>query len=339
MIKRANIQWSAKTLTNQVNKGNVIFDNAIQRASVWKNDRDSLLIHSMITGYPIPAMYFMKNDEKYDSMDGKQRSLAVTRFINGEYRLCDNFPDISNEQGEEYDCSGMSYNELPEFAQDAIRDYSFTIYYFEDLTEEERDIMFQRLNGGKPLTAVELTRVKAKSLEKFQEMAKHELVNKSISEKAKLGYNDEQLCFQAWAICFAENVSFDTGTFRPIIENADVEWGEVAKINACFDLILKTYKDFDQDDKNERKVSKRFITRTHIVSLVRAAYEALEKEYDKEKYIAFAKKFFSGTKRASINDIYNDACGAGSARRDKVNKRITTILEALSAFMEEKEVI
>jgi len=34
--------------------------------------------------------------------------------------------------------------------------------------------MFFRLNNGKPLTAIELTRVKAKSLDKIKELGKKE---------------------------------------------------------------------------------------------------------------------------------------------------------------------
>jgi len=51
MLKKANIQWSAKTLTNQIQKGNVLFECAIQRGYVWDNAKNSLLIHSLIEGY------------------------------------------------------------------------------------------------------------------------------------------------------------------------------------------------------------------------------------------------------------------------------------------------
>ena len=53
MLKKANIQWSGKTLRNQIEKGQVSFDCAVQRNPVWDMSRKSLLIHSMIEGYPI----------------------------------------------------------------------------------------------------------------------------------------------------------------------------------------------------------------------------------------------------------------------------------------------
>ncbi|MDU1961675.1 MULTISPECIES: hypothetical protein [Enterocloster] len=48
MLKKANIQWSGKTLRNQIEKGQVSFDCAVQRNPVWDVSRKSLLIHSML---------------------------------------------------------------------------------------------------------------------------------------------------------------------------------------------------------------------------------------------------------------------------------------------------
>lgn len=45
MLKKANIQWSGKTLRNQIEKGQVSFDCAVQRNPVWDMSRKSLLIH------------------------------------------------------------------------------------------------------------------------------------------------------------------------------------------------------------------------------------------------------------------------------------------------------
>ncbi len=52
-MQRFNINWTAKTLVGQMDKGRVNFDNAVQRSLVWDNDKKSLLIHSMTYGYAI----------------------------------------------------------------------------------------------------------------------------------------------------------------------------------------------------------------------------------------------------------------------------------------------
>ena len=50
-MQRFNINWTAKALVNQMEKGKVNYDNAVQRNLVWDVEKKSLLIHSMIYGY------------------------------------------------------------------------------------------------------------------------------------------------------------------------------------------------------------------------------------------------------------------------------------------------
>lgn len=223
MLKKANIQWSGKTLRNQIEKGQVSFDCAVQRNPVWDVSRKSLLIHSMIEGYPIPPFYFARRDDgKYDALDGQQRSLAIKGYLDGEFPLSEDMPAVTDENGYPVIITGMMFPELPEWAQDNIKDYSLTIYYFEGITEEEIAELFFRINNGKPLTCVELTRVKAKSILKFQEIAKHEMIAGAITEAGKRRYNDENVAMQAWALCFSDCRDFTTKGFRPLIESAAV---------------------------------------------------------------------------------------------------------------------
>ena len=64
-MNRLNVQWTAKTLVNQMKRGNVNFDNAVQRGLVWDVEKKSLLIHSMVYGYAIPAMYFTRDEKRF----------------------------------------------------------------------------------------------------------------------------------------------------------------------------------------------------------------------------------------------------------------------------------
>ena len=83
-IRRSVIQWTAKGLKKQMEKGRVNFDNAVQRNLVWDDSKKSLLIHSMIYGFAIPGFYFTydKDADLYDSLDGKQRCNAIVTFMN-----------------------------------------------------------------------------------------------------------------------------------------------------------------------------------------------------------------------------------------------------------------
>jgi len=335
MIKKSNIQWTAKALANQVSKGNVNFDVAIQRGYTWNYLRKNMLIHSLIENYPIPALYLSKREDgKYDGLDGKQRTQAIMSFMNGEFMLGEDFI-VEDADGNEHDLSKHSFSDLPEWAQDAIKDFSLTIYYFEDLTEEQYDNIFFRLNNGKPLTAVELTRVKARSLQMFQQLTKHDLINLAVSEKGRVRYDHENLVMQAWAICFSkdENMSFETKIFRSIIENADVTEGEASELQNYFDIMHNIYTGCNMSDKNEKKIAKRLVTRTHFVAFSKAVMVGMENDYEIAHIIEWAKAFYDGGRSSSVEDAYNATIGSGSARKDKVDARMNAIVENMHKFM------
>ena len=91
--------------------------------------------------------------------------------------ILDDLPEFEyeTEDGsiETIDVSGMKFSSLPETLQDIVSDYSLTVYYFDGITEDEITELFWRLNNGKPLSAIELTRVKTKSKSAIAALSKH----------------------------------------------------------------------------------------------------------------------------------------------------------------------
>lgn len=325
MLKKANIQWSGKQLTKKVNNGDVLFDCAVQRGYVWDNDRKSLLIHSMIEGYPIPAFFFARRgDGKYDALDGKQRSNAIASFVAGEYCLSEITPYVYDENGDEIDISGNNFDDLPEWAQDAIKDYSLTIYYFEGITEEEISELFYRINNGKPLNSFELTRVKAKSLKQFQEIAKHKVIQSTLTEKSAENNNDEYMAMQAWAVCFTDNLDFGVKKFRPLIENACVTNDQIHILKESLDFVEFLFNSLDLKVKEERKVVSKIKKRTHLVSCIYAAKLCKENNISVEEFRNRIFEFFN-SELTSISISYNEAVGSGSARPENTEKRITAM--------------
>ena len=71
------------------------------------------------------------------------------------------------------DCISHS---CPKWARDRIKDYNLTIYYYEGMRETEIREFFRRLNNGKPLSAIELTRANVPSLAIFQQLAEHKAI-------------------------------------------------------------------------------------------------------------------------------------------------------------------
>jgi len=151
----------------------------------------------MIESYPIPAFYLAKREDKmYDGLDGKQRTEAIRSFMDNEWELEDEFI-VTDEHNEEHDFSGFTFADLPEWAQDEIKNYSLTIYYFEDLTEEQYQGIFFRLNNGVHLAGIELTRASTPSLPLIQKMATHDMIDTAFNEKSKNSLAHENIMIQA----------------------------------------------------------------------------------------------------------------------------------------------
>lgn len=159
---RSTLPSGVKTLQKWYANGQLVFDNAIQRSSgQWGILQKSLLIHSILAGYPIPPVFLLKykNDDAtiYDCIEGKQRLLNTFSFMSWEYALHGGTPDVELD-GEVYEIAGRSFDELSDELKDIISGYRYSISVIEDATEEEVEDIFYRLNSPTPLTQIQRSR-------------------------------------------------------------------------------------------------------------------------------------------------------------------------------------
>ena len=341
MLKRANISWNARQLSKMIDKGTITFDAAIQRNLVWDDERKSLLIHSMLEGYPIPPMYATKDNGKYSMLDGKQRSNAIADFLHGRFTLT-GIPEVTLEDGTEIDINGKFFSGLNEELQDALNTYSFTIYYFEDITEDEISEMFFRLNFGKPLSAIELSRARAKSLKEIQAIGHHELFTTSLTEKAFEKYTHEDLVIKSYIMLTCDNPCLDTKFVRPFMETAEFSVNDVNIMNGVFNRILMAYKSIIADDSKEtgkisKRIAKRLITRTHMLSIMPIVKQSLIDNVPDDIFVLWVKNFFCGTKSVTKYNKYNDRCKSGSGHAENVKIRLDVVKKDYKEFMNKIE--
>lgn len=327
-MKRYNMNLTCKGLFNRMNKNEIDFDCAVQRGLVWDNEKKSLLIHSILYGYSIPAFYMTKNEDgTYDSLDGKQRSNAIYGYMSGEYALSESFPIVYDEEGNTENFSGLMWENLPEWAQDRIKDYSLTVYYFEDMKEEEIREFFRRLNNGKPLSAVELTRVQATSIADFQTIAKHNAIASSVTEKGKTRFTDEQYAMQVYAMAYMDNLDFGTKAFRPYIQSVIVTPEQKTRIINALDYVYNcmswlTERAENEESKESAKVLKKIKSRTHFVAMAYYAMLCIDANRTQDEYNNKVFEFFNtGTSKATVSAIYNETISAGSAKGEAVQRR------------------
>lgn len=333
-MNRLNVQWSAKTLVNQMKCGNVNFDNAVQRGLVWDVEKKSLLIHSMVYGYAIPAMYFTRDENKvYDSLDGKQRSNAICEFMNDEFALATDTPPVYDDEGNMDDISGMTFSQLPEWAQDRIKDYNLTIYYYEDMTEQEIREFFRRLNNGKPLTAVELTRVNTPCLVVFQQLAEHDAIQNVVTAAGKRRFTDENIAMQLYHMATVENPDFSTKSFREWAKSVETDNEVIGKIQSGLDAYCAFFAELDP--AADKKILRTIKTRTHFVSCAYYCYLAVQKEATQDEINQTLRTFFSGN--PSTSEDYNKTVGSGSAKPGAVQTR-QRIMQELAGVEVQKDI-
>lgn len=155
--------YSAKTYTIQalakkINQGQIILNHKLQRREgQWSRQVRSELIDSIVKGYPIPAPYGVRNEEKnIEIIDGIQRLSTIRDYVNNVFALSDNMGvvECTDSNGSyEINIGSMKFEELPEDIKDIILNAQIQMFEITEYTQEEVKVIFRRLNAGKPLSS------------------------------------------------------------------------------------------------------------------------------------------------------------------------------------------
>lgn len=114
--------------------GEIDLNPSYQRGLVWDLARKEALIDSLFTGLGMPSIYireFTDGREKpwMEVLDGKQRISTIIEFINDGFRY-----------------KGFLYSELHQSHRRAFRALGIGIVRAKDLTDEETEEIYDRLN-------------------------------------------------------------------------------------------------------------------------------------------------------------------------------------------------
>ena len=120
----------------------IILDSDFQREDVWKNDRKSELVESVLMGLPLPIFYF--NQDKYGRLiviDGRQRLTALFEFMSGKYALM-KLKVLPNE-------NKKKFHDLSPLLQSKIEDYQIQAHVIMPPTPDRLKFdIFDRVNRG-----------------------------------------------------------------------------------------------------------------------------------------------------------------------------------------------
>lgn len=312
---KRSLPWSVKQLISSMTKGTARFDNTVQRSLVWTNEKKSRLIHTAILNLPCPPLYanVYTNEEtgkkNYDFLDGKQRSHAFKEFLEDSFELVD-VPVLTFTDGKEFDINGYKFSELPEELQDMIKNYSLNIATMEDLNEDEVADLFYILNNGVALSKIEISRVKADSLDSIHKVSNHPLFDVCLTEKAKAKYYNEDIVVKAFALLFNETDSLENKDIRPYMETMELTEEDINGMNNLLNIMYDIYNaEIAKGTPEAKKVARKITTRTHFIALIPFIYRGYKEDRTLDQMVEWIETFFNtGTRMTTISEYYNDAC-------------------------------
>lgn len=140
-----------------IDHGKLILHPEFQRNYVWNQNKQSLLIESLMLKIPIPAFYFDEDETGCRTViDGMQRLTTIHRYLKGEFKL----------RGLQYlkECEKKTFEELDWKYHSRIEDTQLAINILDARCPEMVKFdVFRRINtGGVALNAQEVRNIMAK---------------------------------------------------------------------------------------------------------------------------------------------------------------------------------
>ena len=339
---RTTLNWTVKNLKSMYDeKETLSFNHPIQRQSAqWDNEQQSLLIHSMLANFPVPAVYVHKTESievdakgkhsyTYSVLDGKQRMTTVFSFINGEYALSEDIPDVEIEDVT-YEIAGKYFEDLDEDVQQEILRFRFNIQAFEDVTDEMIEDIFFRLNNSTPLTKSQ----KARPLMGVENsifindiLAGRFFTEKCTFSKMQLKRSDD-MCTLLQGMMLLDNKYRDYD-FNSISADEVMNYSQYIKNNypdECKDRLKRIIgflnNVFYMKDKNLKKVN--------IPILFLIADKALAESITGTNFRRWYNSFFEEHKKE-----YNLYCSSGSIKKEKTLGRIEIMTRYFDEYFRE----
>lgn len=144
-LTRIKVRDLANGYKDNAEEGVVGYDGKLdirppyQREFIYKDKQRDAVIDTILKGFPLNVMYWAKNENGFEVLDGQQRTISVCQYVNGDYSIDEKY-----------------FHSLPTDVQDKILDYELFIYVC-DGTDSEKLAWFETINiAGEKLNKQEL---------------------------------------------------------------------------------------------------------------------------------------------------------------------------------------
>lgn len=318
--KERTLQW----ICNQYKKGNISFSHKLQRPiNQWNTRMKSLLLHSLLVGFPVNAVYTVEENGIIYTLDGSQRTSTCISYINNEFALSKDTPNItliSNENGESitktYEIAGKKFKKLDEEVQTTLLACSLEFCMLTEYTDNEVKEMFKRQNTSKPVSG-RLIRVCNESdafSETVYSLAMHPFMEKILSPAQRKNGFDREIIINTFML-MATNQDNDFTSFK----NKDVDVfirdyadGVLDKADLLKDAMDKLNENFD-----ELKVKQ-----LNIPMILYVSYRCLKDKKSFSKLVEYIKQFVVDYNDPDKLQDYKAYCQSSTTSSENVRGRL-----------------
>ena len=260
--------WSVNSFKKRFEKGEINFDNPIQRGIVWNKVMSSLYIHSLLYDILVYQKPFLvsKKENGVDILDGEQRGTSLIKFINNEFALTglQKEPSIIL-RGEPYNINGKYFKQLDEDLQMKILDFQIDMAILENAPVEIEALFFNRSNGGKAMAKIDLARSKNRSIDTVKEIAQHEIFKAMFSDKQLIKLPQDEIVVKTWQALNETDPDYSAKHFNDLMEELEITDENKQQIMSVYDKVFEAYKNVLIKDK---EVSNMIMKKTHFLTYV-----------------------------------------------------------------------
>lgn len=149
-----SINPDIRSILFQLEEKEIDLDPEFQRGDVWNTQKQQLLIDTIMRGWEIPPIFFIKNADRdiKEVLDGHQRLRAIKSFFLGYFKFNGGFHPHDADLKQ---LDGLKYKDFPEPMKKRFRTFPLRTFLISDYAESEPFELFYRLNQNMQLTSAE----------------------------------------------------------------------------------------------------------------------------------------------------------------------------------------
>lgn len=340
-MNKSSLPWTIKQLKTMYEDTKTLnFEHPVQRkGGQWNNLAMSLLVHSMLANYPVPAIYTIKettdeiNDKGmkiaiYYVLDGKQRLTNIFNFINGDYALHKDTPNVIID-GVEYNLADKTYADLDEEVKQEIIRFKFTVYNFEDATDDEIEEIFFRLNNGVVLSTNQ--KAKAKIGVEIAKFIDGLLEKKFFAEICSFTPAQLKKADDMCALMQAMMLLDDSYEYKSISADETLKYA----------ISIKNKYSNEQMEELENIINylgdvyidkSKWCKKINIPIIILMARKAFNQKIDCDDFLDWIEEFFNAY---TPECEYAQFCSTGSIRKEKTLGRIAVMEKSFDTFFKD----